>query len=86
VAGRITAPILIQQGSRDRIVPREQAQRFHRALLDAGHAEAELLEYPLLGHAFWGWTADYHTPEEMAEAEVAWNDFTAFLARHLAPS
>lgn len=87
VASRLTMPVLLQQGQRDKIVPPEQARLFDRALRDAGHPGAELREYPLLGHAFWLWNdPKRHTPQEVAQAGEAWKDFTGFLARHLKQS
>lgn len=84
VADRVRIPVLIQQGAADRTVPPVQARLFAEALVELGHEEVTLLEYPLLGHAFWFWNdLRYHTEEEVAEADVAWNDFTRFLGRHL---
>jgi dipeptidyl aminopeptidase/acylaminoacyl peptidase len=84
VADRIRIPVLIQQGGADRTVPPGQARLFAETLEELGHEEVTLLEYPLLGHAFWFWNdLRYHTEEEVAEADVAWNDFTKFLGRHL---
>ncbi len=82
VADRITAPLLLQQGLQDRIVPPAQARLMEAAVREAG-GTVTLLEYPLLGHAFWGWTLDYHSAQEIDEADVAWSEFTAFLDRHL---
>jgi dipeptidyl aminopeptidase/acylaminoacyl peptidase len=87
VAPQLRGPILIQQGEKDRIVPVEQTRLFDQALRDAGHPGAELKIYPLLGHAFWLWDDPHrHTPEEIAQAEIAWKDFTVFLALHLGES
>jgi dipeptidyl aminopeptidase/acylaminoacyl peptidase len=84
VAGRIVAPVLIQHGGRDRTVPPEQGRLLEEALLNAGHLHVERREYPELGHAFWFWTdLRYHTEEEVAQAKVAWRDFTQFLQGHL---
>ena len=46
---------LVQQGKVDRIVPAEQARFLRDALVEAGHRDGTLIEYPLLGHAFWFW-------------------------------
>jgi dipeptidyl aminopeptidase/acylaminoacyl peptidase len=84
VAGNIQAPVLLQQGGMDRTVPPEQARLMEKILREAGHDGVTLLEYPLLGHAFWFWNdPSYHTTEEIDQAEEAWRDFTAFLAVHL---
>jgi dipeptidyl aminopeptidase/acylaminoacyl peptidase len=84
VADRIKIPVLIQQGAMDRTVPPEQARMFAETLEGLGHEDVSLKEYPLLGHAFWFWNdLRYHTEEEVAQAELAWDDFTEFLGRHL---
>jgi dipeptidyl aminopeptidase/acylaminoacyl peptidase len=81
VADRITVPVLIQQGAKDRTVPPEQAREFERALADAGNTRVTRLEYPLLGHAFWFWSDPrYHSGEELAEAERAWSDYVEYLS------
>ena len=57
---------------------------FEEALRAEGHREVTRREYPLLGHAFWFWDdPSRHGPEEIAEANAAWADFTGFLAKHL---
>ena len=80
VADRIEIPVLIQQGSKDKTVPPSQARLFEQALRSHGNTEVTLKEYPNLEHAFWFWNdLRYHTEEEIAEAETAWDDFTQFL-------
>ena len=84
VAAALRTPLLIQHGVLDRIVPVEQAGIFEEALRAEGHREVTRREYPLLGHAFWFWDdPSRHGPEEIAEANAAWADFTGFLAKHL---
>jgi dipeptidyl aminopeptidase/acylaminoacyl peptidase len=85
VAARVQAPVLLQQGAKDRTVPPEQAAFMETALRNAGHADVTRVEYPELGHAFWFWEAARHTPEEMRDADRAWSDLTAFLERCLKP-
>jgi dipeptidyl aminopeptidase/acylaminoacyl peptidase len=82
-ADRVRVPVLLQHGSKDRTVPAEQARFMEAALREAGNADVTRLEYPELGHAFWFWEAVRHTPEEMRDAERAWRDLAAFLARCL---
>jgi len=80
VADRITIPVLIQQGAKDRTVPPEQARLFAETLEELGHRGVSLKEYPLLGHAFWFWNdLRYHPQEDLDEAEAAWGDFLTFL-------
>lgn len=84
MADRIRIPVLVQQGEADRIVPPEQARAFVAALRAAGRTEVTLHMYPLLGHAFWFWNdPQLHSPEELAQADSAWADFTGFLSRYL---
>lgn len=86
VAADIAVPVLLQQGQADRIVPPFQARLMAEALEEAGRVEVLLLEYPLLGHAFWFWDdPKSHTEAELVQAEEAWSDFTEFLAGQLAP-
>jgi dipeptidyl aminopeptidase/acylaminoacyl peptidase len=85
VAPSVRVPVLIQQGAVDRTVPAEQAVAFESALRAAGHTEVTRREYSLLGHAFWFWDdPEKHTAAEIAQADSAWADFTAFLAAQLA--
>jgi dipeptidyl aminopeptidase/acylaminoacyl peptidase len=85
VAPSVRVPVLIQQGAMDRTVPAEQAVAFESALRAAGHTEVTRREYSLLGHAFWFWDdPEKHTAAEIAQADSAWADFTAFLAAQLA--
>jgi len=84
VADRIKAPVLLQQGKTDRIVPPDQARLMRDALQAAGHREVTLIEYPLLSHAFWFWNdARYHSQAEIRQAEDSWRTLTRFLKRHL---
>jgi len=84
VAADLAVPVLLQQGGADRIVPPEQARLMAEVLEEAGRVEVVLLEYPLLGHAFWFWSDPRsHTKEELAQAEEAWSDFTAFLSEQI---
>ncbi len=86
LAGRIRIPVLLQHGKKDNTVPVEQAREFAAALEAAGNPDVTLLTYPLLGHAFWFWNdSRYHSPEELAQADTAWNDFTSFLDGALRP-
>jgi len=84
VAGDVTAPVLLQQGKADRTVPPDQARAMRDALLAAGHEDVTLIEYPLLGHAFWFWNdPKYHTPVEIRQTEDSWRTLVRFLDRHL---
>jgi dipeptidyl aminopeptidase/acylaminoacyl peptidase len=86
VVNRIRVPVLIQQGEKDKTVPPWQATDFRDALEAAGNPSVALTTYPLLGHAFWFWNdPKYHSPQELAQAAMAWRDFTAFLEVQLRP-
>lgn len=85
VAGRLDAPLLLQQGLKDRIVPPDQVWRMAAALERTGKTRHRVLTYPRLGHAFWFWNdTRSHSADEIAEADRSWQDLLAFLRHHLA--
>lgn len=84
VAARLTTPLLLQQGLKDKTVPPDQVWRMAAALDRAGGNLHTVRTYPKLGHAFWFWNdAKTHSPDEIAEAERSWDDLLRFLAAHL---
>jgi len=83
VAGRLSMPVLLQQGMKDRTVPPDQVWRLSAAMERAGHRPG-VRTYPILGHAFWFWERSHHSAAEVNEAETSWNDLTTFLEEHLA--
>lgn len=84
VIKELRAPLLIQQGLKDRTVPPDQAYRLAAALERTGRRDFELRTYPLLAHAFWFWDdPKSHSADELKQAEAAWQDLLGFLARHL---
>ncbi|NNF06670.1 MAG: prolyl oligopeptidase family serine peptidase [Candidatus Eisenbacteria bacterium] len=84
VADQIKIPVLIQQGQVDRIVPPFQARLMQEALIKSGHRQTQLLEYPLLGHAFWFWNdLRYHTQQENDQGQFSWIEYMEFMNRHV---
>jgi uncharacterized protein (DUF1684 family)/dienelactone hydrolase len=83
VAGKVKAPLLLQQGMKDRIVPPDQVWRMSAALERAGRPRPLVKTYPLLGHAFWFWERSHHSEAEVIEAEESWADLVVFLESNL---
>lgn len=83
VADRLTMPVLLQQGMKDRIVPPDQVWRLSAAMERAKHKPL-VKTYPILGHAFWFWDRAHHSEAEMVEAEASWKDLMDFLGDHMA--
>lgn len=86
VAGQIRAPLLLQQGLVDRIVPPDQVWRMAAALERNGRDRPQVRTYPLLGHAFWFWDRAHHSESEVAQAGESWRDLLDFLNEHLQPA
>ena len=74
-AGRITAPVLLVHGTRDRSAGVEESRRLAARLRELGR-EVELLEVPEAGHVF-----NFRVARK---ATAAWDATVAFLQRHLA--
>ena len=68
-------PVLIIAGDQDRIVPVEQARDMRDALRRAGK-DFRYVEYPDVGHSWFGW--------EMDERISLFEEMERFLAQHLA--
>jgi uncharacterized protein (DUF1684 family)/dienelactone hydrolase len=83
VAAKLRAPLLLQQGMKDRIVPPDQVWRMSAALERAGRPRPLVKTYPLLGHAFWFWERSHHSEAEVLEAEESWADLVVFLESNL---
>src|SRR5207247_6349590 len=73
----IAAPILALMGGADASIPREDVERFDRALSDAG-VEHEVHVYDGAPHSFF----DRKHDEFANASEDAWNRVLAFIERH----
>ena len=79
-ASQLKAPLLLQYGVLDRIVPMEQGKAM------AGAADqyipVTLSTFPLLGHAFWFWDdLSRHTVEDVRQADQSWAEAIEFMRR-----
>lgn len=80
----IDCPVLLLQGSKDDIVPEEQAKFMHNALINSGK-KSELLIYPSALHGFLVY-APYDPkadPEEKKQTESAWKTVFKFMRENL---
>jgi len=83
-AGKIKLPVLLQHGWKDDVVDIGDAMYLSRSMRDRGNSWAKLHEYSMLGHGLWYWNDDSrYSSDQVAQAEWAWEDLTAFLARHM---
>lgn len=78
---RLNAPVLIVQGSKDSVVPPEQAELFRKALLTAGKPHETFLA-PHGEHGFLIYLEELGGTER-EEAELAWKVIMRFLRKHL---
>jgi dipeptidyl aminopeptidase/acylaminoacyl peptidase len=67
-AGNCRTPVLQTAGGQDRCTPAGQAEEFHRALLEAGQVETELVVYPKEGHG----VRQFPAVVDFATRVVAW--------------
>jgi dipeptidyl aminopeptidase/acylaminoacyl peptidase len=67
-ARNVRTPVLQVAGGRDRCTPPGQAEEFHRALLEAGAVETELVIYPKEGHG----VRSYPAAVDFAARVVGW--------------
>ncbi len=86
VVPKISCPLLLLQGSRDEIVPEEQARLMESAMKKAGK-RVRLEIYPDALHGFLVYAPylDDASPKEKAQTESAWATMLEFLKKALSP-
>lgn len=85
LAGKLSdAPLMLVQGGRDEIVPRQQAVTMITALRDSGRLQDRIKIYPDVGHGFLYWDDPrLHEQIELRQAKVAWQDILGFFQEHV---
>ena len=78
VATHLSAPVLGLYGGQDSGIPLETVETMRQAIR-AANAEAEIVVYPEVGHAF---NADYRPSYNAEAAQDGWQRMLAWFAQH----
>lgn len=83
-ASKVRIPVLLQHGWKDDVVEIGDAMYLSAEMRRSGNATARLKEYSLLGHNLWfAHDPAAFTPDQVAQAEWAWEDLTVFLGTYM---